>query len=134
MISNNRVMRYFRLGLGMLALSLGTAGILLPLLPTVPFYLLAAFCFAKSSERVHAWFKSTKGYAKYVAPFQDKRGIPLRLKFRIIAMVTAVMSFSGYLMAGSRKALLVLALVWLVQCIVLLFFVKTRKELVQRAK
>ena len=41
-------MRYLWLGVGMTALALGTAGIVLPLLPTVPFYLLAAFCFAKS--------------------------------------------------------------------------------------
>lgn len=126
MISNNRVMRYFWLGFGMIALSLGTAGIVLPLIPTVPFYLLAAFCFAKSSERIHAWFRSTKGYEKYVAPFQDEDGIPLRLKVRIIVMVTAVMSFSAYFMAGSLTALGLLAFAWFAQCVVLVFFVKTR--------
>ena len=46
----------FFVALGCISLALGTIGIALPILPTVPFYLLTAFCFANSSERLHTWF------------------------------------------------------------------------------
>lgn len=48
--------------LGCISLALGVVGIVLPILPTVPFFLLTAFCFAKSSERLHSWFLSTRMY------------------------------------------------------------------------
>lgn len=48
--------------LGCISLALGTIGIALPILPTVPFYLLTAFCFANSSERLHTWFTHTTVY------------------------------------------------------------------------
>ena len=44
--------------LGCISLALGVVGIVLPILPTVPFFLLTAFCFAKSSERLHSWVSS----------------------------------------------------------------------------
>ena len=48
--------------LGFITLALGTIGTALPMLPTVPFFMVAAFSFGKSSERLHTWFKSTKLY------------------------------------------------------------------------
>lgn len=50
--------------LGFLCLELGMAGIVLPILPTVPFYMVTVFCFAKSSQRLHTWFTSTALYHK----------------------------------------------------------------------
>ena len=55
----------FFIALGCVSLALGTIGIVLPILPTVPFYLLTAFCFANSSERLHDWFIHTTVYKKY---------------------------------------------------------------------
>ena len=127
MISANRLMRYLWLGIGMTALALGTAGIVLPLLPTVPFYLLAAFCFAKSSERLHRWFASTKLYQKYVIPFNDGNGMTWQAKLKTMALVTAVMSVSGYFLSDNRMGLMMLGSAWLLQCVAMLFFVKTRK-------
>ena len=128
MISMNRLMRYLWLGVGMIALALGTAGIVLPLLPTVPFYLLAAFCFAKGSERIHRWFASTKLYQKYVVPFSDGNGMTWQAKLKTMALVTAVMSVSGYFLSDNRMGLMMLGGAWLLQCVAMLFFVKTRKS------
>ena len=121
-------MRYLWLGVGMIALALGTAGIVLPLLPTVPFYLLAAFCFAKGSERIHRWFASTKLYQKYVVPFSDGNGMTWQAKLKTMALVTAVMSVSGYFLSDNRMGLMMLGGAWLLQCVAMLFFVKTRKS------
>lgn len=128
MIAKNRLMRYFWLGVGLTAFSLGSAGIVLPLLPTVPFYLLAAFCFAKGSDRLHRWFQSTKLYQKYVVPFNDGSGMTWQAKLKTMALVTAVMSVSGYFLSDNRTGLMMLGGAWLIQCIVMMFFVKTRKN------
>ena len=48
--------------IGILCLGFGTVGIVLPILPTVPFYMATLFCFAKSSERLHSWFLGTNLY------------------------------------------------------------------------
>ena len=53
----------------------GTIGIALPILPTVPFYLLTAFCFANSSERLHTWFTHTTVYKKYIGSYFRRRGM-----------------------------------------------------------
>ena len=52
-------LRIFWIFIGFICFGLGTAGIVLPILPTVPFYMAAAFCFAKSSEKLHRWFLGT---------------------------------------------------------------------------
>lgn len=57
-MSGNTLIRSFWLGAGFLALIVGIIGIFLPLLPTVPFLLLAAFCFERGSERLHNWLMS----------------------------------------------------------------------------
>ncbi|UII55484.1 YbaN family protein [Cytobacillus spongiae] len=69
--------------LGMISLGLGIAGTVLPVLPGGPFYLFAAFCFAKSSKRIEHWFKNTWIYEKYVEPLVLKTGMPLKEKIRI---------------------------------------------------
>lgn len=69
--------------IGLIFLGIGVAGTILPVLPGGPFYLIAAYCFAKSSKRLDNWFKSTKVYDKYVVGFREKRGMTLKEKIRI---------------------------------------------------
>ncbi|MEI5907697.1 YbaN family protein [Bacillus spongiae] len=69
--------------LGFISLVIGVAGTILPVLPGGPFYLFAAFCFAKSSKRIDKWFKGTSIYQKYVLAFLQKKGMTLKEKIRI---------------------------------------------------
>lgn len=69
--------------LGFIALVFGIAGTVLPVLPGGPFYLLSAYCFAKSSKRIDRWFKSTTIYKKYVVTFLEKKGMTRKEKIRI---------------------------------------------------
>ncbi|QYJ80620.1 YbaN family protein [Shewanella acanthi] len=72
--------RGFFLLLGCLALALGLLGIVLPLLPTVPFILLAAFCFARSSERLHHWLMNHPWFSDALLQWQEKRAMRPTLK------------------------------------------------------
>jgi len=60
---------------GMLSLALGTAGIFLPLLPTVPFVLLAAFCFARSDERLARWIEEHRTFGPHIAAWRRSRAV-----------------------------------------------------------
>jgi uncharacterized membrane protein YbaN (DUF454 family) len=65
----------------------GVAGIFLPLVPTVPFLLLAAACFARSSERFHAWLVTHNQLGPLLRDYLEGTGIPLRVKKMAIGMV-----------------------------------------------
>ena len=60
--------------IGCVCLGLGTVGVFLPILPTTPFYLVTAYCFARSSTRLETWFKGTGLYKKHLESFVEKRG------------------------------------------------------------
>lgn len=84
--------------LGIAALALGMLGIFLPLLPTTPFLLLAAFCFLRSSPRMHAWLMSHRILGPYIRDFQAGRGIPLRSKCIALAFMWPSLALSAWVM------------------------------------
>jgi uncharacterized membrane protein YbaN (DUF454 family) len=79
---------------GMFSLLIGFIGIFLPLLPTTPLILLAAFCFSKGSERWARWIEEHRHFGPMVKQWRDHRAVPLRAKqFAIGAMsVSSVVS------------------------------------------
>ncbi len=60
----NEDKKWIYIVIGCICFGLGTVGVVIPILPTVPFYLVTAFCFARSSEKLDTWFKGTKLYKK----------------------------------------------------------------------
>ncbi|MBQ8340219.1 MAG: YbaN family protein [Clostridia bacterium] len=101
--------------LGCVSLGLGAVGAVLPVLPSVPLLLLAAFCFARSSERLHKWFVGTKLYRQNLESFAKGQGMTRRAKLRIMLTVTLLMGF-GFLMMLRRDLYIpcaILAGVWL---------------------
>ncbi|MDM8195018.1 YbaN family protein [Massilimicrobiota timonensis] len=90
-------MRYIYLMIGMISFGLGFIGIVLPILPTTPFLLLAGFCFARSSKRVHNWFVSTKAYQRHLEPFVQKRAMTLKTKICILSFASFMLAFPLFL-------------------------------------
>lgn len=109
--------------IGCISLGLGIIGVIVPILPTVPFVLLAAFCFAKSSERLDGWFKNTKLYREN----NIKNGMTKRVKIRIMCSVTLLMSI-GFIMMGLKDIVvgnIVLLIVWIFHMVYFTLGVKT---------
>lgn len=96
------------IALGWICVGLGVAGIPLPLLPTTPFLLLAAWCFAKSSPRFHDWLVQHPRLGPIINPWRDGKGIPLRVKKRILLAMWLSMGLSAALVANPRVSLVLL--------------------------
>jgi hypothetical protein len=112
---------------GCISLGIGCIGIVLPILPTVPFFLLTVFCFANSSKKLHDWFVGTSLYKKNLESFVQKKGMTAKTKAGIIIPVTLLMGFGFFMML--RKGLIVpcviLGIVWICHIVYFLFGVKT---------
>lgn len=109
--------------IGCISLGLGIIGVILPILPTVPFVLLAAFCFARSSERLDGWFKNTKLSREN----NIKNGMTKQAKIRIMCSVTLLMSI-GFIMMGLKGIVIgniVLLIVWIFHMAYFTFGVRT---------
>mgnify|MGYP004614563273 FL=1 len=117
--------KLFFVTLGCISLALGVIGIVLPILPTVPFFLLTAFCFAKSSERLHSWFLGTTMYKKYIGSYMKRKGMTLKAKLMLIGTVAAIM-LPGFLMMGRVPVgRIIMAVVWVGHIVYFGFIVKT---------
>ncbi len=113
--------------IGCISLGLGAVGAVLPILPTVPFLMLSALCFAKSSEKLHNWFISTKLYKKNLESFMQGKGMTVGTKVRIMGTVTILMLIGFIMMSGVLVGRIVLAIVWVCHVIYFIFRVKTLK-------
>ena len=70
--------------IGFLSMGIGAVGVVLPVLPTTPFLLLASFCLAKGSARFHRWFTGTNLYTKHLERFVENRTMTLKTKFSLL--------------------------------------------------
>ena len=120
--------KYLWMGIGFLAMGLCAVGVILPILPTVPFLLLAMFCFAKSSEKLHRWFMNTKLYKKHLATYVKKEGMTVKTKLGIIIPVTILMAIGFALMARAPIGRIILTVVWAAHLIYFIFIVRTIPE------
>ena len=75
-----RVIRWVLISAGTICIGLGILGIILPILPTTPFLLLAAACYARSSDRFYHLLLSNKLFGKCINDYREKRGITLKVK------------------------------------------------------
>ena len=116
--------------LGCISLALAVLGVVLPILPTIPFLALAAFCFAKSSDRLNNWLLNTKLFQNNLADFKAGKGMTVKTKVRILATVTLVMAVGliVMLMKGVIVGSIILSVVWLGHIYYFGFKVKTLEE------
>jgi len=101
--------------LGWTSVSLGVAGIFLPVLPTTPFLLLASLCFAQSSERFHSWLHNHPKLGPLVEMWQSGQGIPRHIRNRAMLAIAISMSISA-IIVGKLWLCIVLAIIGISVC------------------
>ncbi len=106
---------------GLISLVLGFIGIAVPLLPTVPFILLAAFCFARSSESLHNWLIAHPTFGPAIQDWRESGSISMRGKLWATGSICAVLLLSVIL---QLKLKIILIQVVTLSCV--MFFIWTR--------
>ncbi len=122
-----RLKKILYVAAGCIGAGLGAVGAVLPLLPSFPFLLLAAFCFARSSERLHNWFTGTKLYKNNLESYVKGRGMTKKTKVKIMVTVTLLMSVGFIMMDQVPTGRIVLACVWIFHILYFILGVKTVK-------
>jgi len=84
---SNRFFRFLLIIAGTIFLGFGIIGIFLPILPTTPFLLLAAACYARSSKRFYNWLMNNKWFGNYIKNYREGRGVPLKVKVFITSLL-----------------------------------------------
>lgn len=105
---------YFRiiwLLAGFLAMGIGAVGVVLPVLPTTPFLLLASFFLARGSDRFHRWFTGTKLYKKHLESFVKNRSMTLRTKFSLLIPASCMLILAFLVMPNLYGRLFIVFLI-----------------------
>jgi len=93
---NSQVLRHLLIGVGWISIAGGVVGLFLPLVPTVPFLLLAVFCFSRSSERFHTWLVDHKHLGPMLKDYLVHGGVPLKAKALAIGTIWVSFPASTY--------------------------------------
>lgn len=119
-----KIINIFWIVLGFICLGLGVIGIIMPILPTTPFFLVTVVCFARGSERLKRWFMSTSFHKKYIQSFYEKKGMTLKNKL-IILSFASIMLVAAFYFSAKPYARILIACVFLAKYYVFIFKIKT---------
>jgi hypothetical protein len=97
----NRPLRFVLMALGFAAVGLAVLGIFVPILPTTPFLLLAAFLFGRSSPRFYSWLHTNRWFGAYLTNYRDGRGLPAREKVLTLAALWLAILLSAAFVLSS---------------------------------
>lgn len=111
--------------IGFIGLAIGFIGAIIPLLPSFPFLLLAAICFAKSSKKLDTWFKNTKLYKDNLESYINGKGMTKKAKTRVLITLSLVFAFGFIMMSNVPTARIILLIVWLGHILYFIYKVKT---------
>jgi uncharacterized membrane protein YbaN (DUF454 family) len=109
--ASTRLVRTVCIVIGTMAVIVGVVGIIIPLLPTTPFLLLAAACYARSSRRLYDWLISNRWCGRYVRSYRAGEGIPVRVKALTILLLWLTIGFSALIIVSNVIVKITLLLV-----------------------
>lgn len=120
-------MRILFICLGFIFMGIGFIGVVIPILPTAPFLLLAAFFLAKGSNKFHNWFISTKLYKKHLESFVKSKAMTLKSKFSILIPVS-IMMIIAFIFVNNLHARIALIVLIIIKYLYFFICIKTIKD------
>ena len=94
---SNQLFKWTLITAGTIFIGLGIIGIFLPILPTTPFLLLAAACYARSSKKFYDWLLNNKLFGTYIKNYSEGKGVPLKVKVFTLSLLCITILFSVFL-------------------------------------
>ncbi|MGL5348538.1 MAG: YbaN family protein [Peptostreptococcaceae bacterium] len=107
----NKIKKYIYVTVGLISFALGAIGVVLPIIPTTPFLLLASFCFVRGSDKFDKWFKSTKIYKKHLESFINEKAMTKKQKATILLLITLMLSVPIILIDNLHMRLFLIGLI-----------------------
>lgn len=112
---------------GTFFLFLGLIGIFIPILPTTPFLLLAAACYARGSKKFYNWLINNRFLGKYIKNYREGRGISLKIKIITISILWITILFTTFLIVTNLLLQIILLIIAI--CVTIhLLTIKTMKK------
>ena len=110
-VMSNKTLRYILVIAGTVFLGFGLIGIFLPILPTTPFLLLAAACYARSSKKFYDWLMNNRWFGTYIKNYREGRGVPLKVKVFTISLLWITILASVFFIISNFLVELILIIV-----------------------
>ena len=120
-------------GSGTFFLVIGIIGIFIPILPTTPFLLLAAACYARGSKKFYNWLINNKWLGEYIKSYQEGRGISLNIKTLTITFLWITIAFSTFVIVSNFLIQIILIIIAIAVTIHILI-IKTKKKEIRKIK
>lgn len=127
-LKKSKILRALYMLGGSISLALGVIGIFVPGLPTTPFVLLSAALYAKSSEKLYNWLLENKYLGPRIKSYHRQKGVTLRNKYRIIALMWTMVLISAFLIIKILSVRIIIIAAGVIGAVVVRFFVPTAIE------
>lgn len=108
---SNKLYKYFLIALGWFLVALGIIGVFVPLMPTTIFFILAAACFARSSEKFYNWLIYHPKFGKFIRDYREHRGMPLKSKIIAVSMLLVSIGSSAVFFTEKIYVRIILAVI-----------------------
>jgi uncharacterized membrane protein YbaN (DUF454 family) len=109
--TSNQLLKWILITVGTFFVGLGILGIFIPILPTTPFLLLAAACYARSSKKFYEWLINNKLIGAYIKNYREGRGIPLKIKVFTISLLWVTILFSVFYISHNSWIKIILIII-----------------------
>lgn len=130
-LHSNKTMRLIFASLGVVFVITGLIGIVVPILPTTPFMLLAAACFARSSERFYRGLKNNRVFGPIITEWELQRTMPKKIKIRATVLILMVFSISIVFFASNPTLQIILAVIAIILIAFLLRIPSSKQQPIQ---
>lgn len=112
---------------GTFFLVIGIIGIFIPILPTTPFLLLAAACYARGSKKFYNWLINNKWLGEYIKNYREGKGIPSKIKILSITFLWVTIAFSTFIIV-SNLLIQIIMIIIAVGVTIHILTIKTKKK------